>query len=384
MTKILINATSCRNGGAVQVADGLIRTLLRLYPKPTAELQWIFALSKPVYESVKSVITPHLRLEVLDYAPGEFLKGYSTRHRLLEMERSDKPDLVFTVFGPSYVRFKAPELMGFANPFMIQSGSSHYENHPWYRIALSLIKKHIRVRYVRSAAAIWVETNAAKEGIARFARIAPDKIHVVPNSVNPELSRVARKTVGKPTDLVFISAAYWHKNHLVLARVAACLEDMNILPTDWRFSVTVDFKSVIWSKMKRDFCRLGLLHRIHNYGPVPVSRCADVYAQALLLVHPSLLEVFSATYLEAMWFGVPIAASDRSFAKEVCGDAAVYFDPLKPESIAKAIASVLEDSSLRRQLILNGERRLGRFPSPDEKYETLVNLAIKSANQTSQ
>lgn len=384
MAKILINATSCRNGGAVQVVDGLIRTLLRLHPQPAADLQWIFALSKPVYESVRSIMTSQLKFEVLDDAPGDFLKGYSTRRRLLEIERHDKPDLVFTVFGPSYVRFRAPELMGFANAFMIQPGLSHYANHPWCRIVLSMMKKYLRVRYVRSAAALWVETKAAKDGIAKFARIAPDNIHVVPNSVNPELSRVARKTTEKPTDLVFISAAYWHKNHLVLPRVAACLERMNIMPDDWRFSVTIDTKSVIWSRMKKDFSCLGLLHRIHNYGPVPVSRCADVYAQALLLVHPSLLEVFSATYLEAMWFGVPIAASDRPFAREVCGDAAVYFDPLNPESIAQAIASVVEDSSIRRQLVLNGERCLGRFPSPNEKYETLVNLAIKLSTQTSQ
>ena len=40
--------------------------------------------------------------------------------------------------------------------------------------------------------------------------------------------------------------------------------------------------------------------------------------------------------------GCPVAASNVASLPEVCGDAAVYFDPLDPESIADAIRRVLD------------------------------------------
>ena len=40
--------------------------------------------------------------------------------------------------------------------------------------------------------------------------------------------------------------------------------------------------------------------------------------------------------------GCPVAASNVASLPEVCGDAAVYFDPLSVESIAQGIRDVLD------------------------------------------
>ena len=55
---------------------------------------------------------------------------------------------------------------------------------------------------------------------------------------------------------------------------------------------------------------------------------------AAALVYPSLYEGFGIPCVEAMACGCPVAASNVASLPEVCGDAAVYFDPLSPESIA--------------------------------------------------
>ena len=51
------------------------------------------------------------------------------------------------------------------------------------------------------------------------------------------------------------------------------------------------------------------------------------------MILPTLLESFSATYIEAMFHGKTILTSDLDFARDVCGEAAFYFDPLNPQSI---------------------------------------------------
>ena len=39
-----------------------------------------------------------------------------------------------------------------------------------------------------------------------------------------------------------------------------------------------------------------------------------------------------------MQFGLPILTSDRDFARHICQDAALYFDPLDADSVARSMA----------------------------------------------
>ncbi|MEP7225696.1 MAG: glycosyltransferase, partial [Actinomycetota bacterium] len=64
--------------------------------------------------------------------------------------------------------------------------------------------------------------------------------------------------------------------------------------------------------------------------------------RASALVYPSLYEGFGIPCLEAMACGCPVACSSVASLPEICGDAAVYFDPQAVEDIARGIDDVLE------------------------------------------
>ena len=59
--------------------------------------------------------------------------------------------------------------------------------------------------------------------------------------------------------------------------------------------------------------------------------------------------------------GVPVATSDRASLPEVAGDAALYFDPLSPRSIAAALERLLADENLAARLRSQGRERARRF-----------------------
>jgi len=76
-------------------------------------------------------------------------------------------------------------------------------------------------------------------------------------------------------------------------------------------------------------------------GHVPSDDLLELYRSASALVFPSLYEGFGQPPIEAMACGCPVAASHAGALREVCGDAARYFDPTSPRAIADAVLDVL-------------------------------------------
>lgn len=104
--------------------------------------------------------------------------------------------------------------------------------------------------------------------------------------------------------------------------------------------------------------RSGLSDHIVNLGPVEQNQIPHFFKNCHALLFPTLLESFSATYLEAMQLDLPILTSDLDFAHDICGPAAFYFNPWSVESIADAIIRIQNDTGLRTRLATNGRDRI--------------------------
>ena len=65
-------------------------------------------------------------------------------------------------------------------------------------------------------------------------------------------------------------------------------------------------------------------------GFVPDEELNVLYRHAQWFIFPSLYEGFGLPPLEAMANGCPVLAADAASIPEVCGDAALYFDPRDP------------------------------------------------------
>ncbi len=78
-------------------------------------------------------------------------------------------------------------------------------------------------------------------------------------------------------------------------------------------------------------------------GRVSTTELVRLYRTAAALVYPSLYEGFGMPVIEAMGTGCPVASSNASSLPEVCGDAAILFDPTSVEAIADAVTTLLRD-----------------------------------------
>jgi len=75
-----------------------------------------------------------------------------------------------------------------------------------------------------------------------------------------------------------------------------------------------------------------------------------LYAGALALVHPALLEGFGLPPLEAALRGVPTVASDLPPLRETLGDAALFVPPGDAAALAAALLHIAGDADLRATL----------------------------------
>jgi glycosyltransferase involved in cell wall biosynthesis len=88
-------------------------------------------------------------------------------------------------------------------------------------------------------------------------------------------------------------------------------------------------------------------------------------------VWPSLHEGFGFPPLEAMACGAPVLASNAPAMPEILGDAALLVDASDDLAFAEALARIIEDESLRRDLRARSLRRAARFDWRRTAEETL-------------
>ena len=86
-----------------------------------------------------------------------------------------------------------------------------------------------------------------------------------------------------------------------------------------------------------------------------------IYNNAECLIFPSIYEGFGLPPLEAMIYGCPVIASNSASIPEVCGNAALYFEPLKFEELAEKMMMLTTNKSLRTDLIEKGYRNSLRY-----------------------
>ena len=126
-----------------------------------------------------------------------------------------------------------------------------------------------------------------------------------------------------------------------------------------------------YSEIKKAILGSSYQEDIIEKGYVPEEEKWQILQSATAFIFPSFYEGFGMPLLEAFAAGVPVAASDISSLPEIGGDACVYFNPDNVNDIARKIKEVLENESLRQNLIQKGKSRLQNFSWEKCTRETL-------------
>lgn len=121
--------------------------------------------------------------------------------------------------------------------------------------------------------------------------------------------------------------------------------------------------------------------RFKQLGYVERSTLEALYRDASALIYPTLNEGFGYPPLEAMKYGTPVLCSGITSLHEVCGDAALYFDPYSIKEMKGRFLRYCEDETLQRTLSDRGEERYQLMKTrQDEMLDELCDLILGASN----
>lgn len=383
--KVLVNCSTLVLGGGIQVGLGFAKAS---HSSPAGN-EFFYLVSPGIYKDLPASILDSGRVILVKKSPGTIMGWIQFHFVLKNLFKTFHPDVVYSLGYPSYYSFPTVEVGRYTNPW-----DFFPEPLPWHLVGGPLRKKifclkcSIRRYFAKKATHIETQTEFAKKSIVDSLHWAEQRVTVIPNSINPEYykfrSPVRVDNFQRPSEptAFCLSADYLHKNLVVIPRI--CYELKNTFNISVKFVLTLAVDSESWSEIFSEASQLGVQDLVVNAGPVAIQECIDLFKSSTFVFLPTLLEVFSATYLEAMCMGVPIVTSDLHFSKDICGNAALYVNPYDVHHMAKKISELLSSPSHLTQLVANGQTRLDTFPDSSKKlsavYSMFNNLLIKHNN----
>ncbi|MGB4335536.1 MAG: glycosyltransferase family 1 protein [Chromatiaceae bacterium] len=270
-------------------------------------------------------------------------------------------------FALDVIWFITPCHKPLSAPFFITVWDLQHRRQPYFpEVSLTGQNWDARENFYRAilprAARIITGTAVGKDEVVRFYGAQSENVVVNPFPL-PETLVQAEGTYGEPdihpdagSGFLLYPAQFWpHKNHVNLLLALKILNDRDGLMVPL---VLVGSDKGNLGYVRETIDALGLAAQVRVLGFVSDARLVALYRRAMALVFPTFFGPDNLPPLEAFGLDCPVIASRVPGAEEQLGDAALLFDPARPEELADCIRQLHHDPGLRIILIARGRARL--------------------------
>ena len=369
---IFINGLSAKTGGGKSILTNYLH-LLSVSKNNMAYI--VLVPSKELYCEFKNDKIEFIHLSKI--LTNKFLFPFVYSIILPIILRKKEIDLIFNLADVP-IRSKVKQVFLFDWPYAVYPKSEVWKMMGWGDFLNKKIKLFLFKKFSVYIDVLIAQTDTMKKHLGSHYGI--QNIEVVPNAVSLDnLSGGIVKNYNFPSGFKFLYLTHYypHKNIEIFIEIARHIKAHNL---DFKLITTLDPKQhKSASKFLSDIKLLGLENIILNVGAVKMENVPSLYKQSDALLMPTLLESFSGTYVEAMYHRKPILTSKYDFAKDVCKNAAIYFDPNDVYDIVTKMKSLSESDQQRERLVLEGLDVLSRMPNWNEAfnmYNKIININI--------
>jgi glycosyltransferase involved in cell wall biosynthesis len=223
----------------------------------------------------------------------------------------------------------------------------------FYRTLLPLCLK-------RADRCLSVSKTSGKE-ISDLLGFDSGKIDVIHNRIDTKAYRPSGKKKIVKKHLLFVGTLQPRKNlvNVVKGYVKYFADDgiplVIIGASGWKENSIRDYIDTIPHDIRKRIIFKGFISR---------TELVKYYQEAVALLNPSLHEGFGLCIAEAMAAGSAVIASRRGAIPELFGSSVMYADPESPDSIGKAMRTMVTDVSKRKTFEKKGLQKVAEYDIP--------------------
>jgi glycosyltransferase involved in cell wall biosynthesis len=366
--RVLFNAVSAKSGGAATYAINLAKCLASI----DTEHRFIFYVPSGLAKVIRDIGGP---LDVVETSVGEgagWKRFFWDQVKLRQILKREHIDVLisssdFGMLLPPCRQILFVRNPIFFSPYYIQNIFSRKTR----RARLDYcVRQKLVLLSVRFADLVMTASETMLADLKTMSRLPIGRYAVNPFGVQlqdfgsrlKEGERLSEKCSVEPFRMLYVSEYGDYKNFTALYKALAIAvsggaTNLSLLTTadPWQNTEAESVTRQEDQSLAKSLFASGVLCSAGytSYASVP-----NLYAQCDLLVFPSLVESFGHPMVEAMASGLAVLASDIPVCREICGDAALYFNPCDANDLADKILRLKNDHDLRLHLSEMGPKRV--------------------------
>jgi glycosyltransferase involved in cell wall biosynthesis len=378
--RIFVNATSARLGGG----QTYLRNIFAHPPGP--ELAKVYLLADPSLTLAK--VPPNvIRLPAPGALKNPMMRAFWERVRLPALLRKLDIDVLFCPGG--VIGTRAPNGCRTVTMFrnMLPFDEVQVRRHPliWPRLRVLLLRRVMASSMRRADRVIFVSRWARDQ--IRLALGAP--LHteaMIYHGLDPVFRRTEAGEVARPEWLparpyfAYVSLLEFYKSQIEVVRAFAIFRRRT--GADVALVLAGSKLSAYAREVEAEIERQGLRNDVLLPGNVQHEQLPALYANATALIFASQCENCPNILLESLAAGRPVLSSKTQPMPEFGGDAALYFDPTDPESLAALLVKLYEDPRLADDMASRAVLRSREFDwrvTSERTWQLLIETARQEA-----
>lgn len=377
--KILINTISTKKyaGGAFQISQNFMLRSLE-----DEDVEWYYITSQDVDDAIGEKFA-HLKGTKYFVFPTQpdFRGSYRrVKKELAELEVMINPDVVYSVTAPSYFTFKTKEVMRFTNPWV-----THPNKYAWS--VLSFKEKVYYFLYglnqrrmMRAAHYFITQTETCAKGICRVTGESSTHVKVVSNVLPAIFNQLDNSPIreNEYINIACVGAATPHKNFDLIPDVLLAFKQQGY--NNVRIHMTLPKEEPVFTVIQKKLNRYGIYEMLVNHGRLDQKSLGEMYRRCQFCYLPTLLEVFSASTVEAMYYGLPIVATNFDFNSDILEDSCLYYEPKNANDAVRQFVRLISNENLQYECKKKMQKLLLKYVNYESHFNAIKRFLIEDIN----
>ena len=351
------------------IAIGCLSRLTEKFPQH----QFIYIFDKPFNKNLifaKNVTTIITGPETKN----TLLLQYWFNYKIPAVLRKHKADVFISMDGICSLRTKLPQCLFIHDLSFLQYPQL-------LKKAQVRFFKKFTSKFLAKAKSIATVSQFSKSVIVDQYKISADKIDVVYSGINeifkpiiPEEKETIKEKYTEGKEYFFSPG-----NNNLNSNLINLLKAFSFFKKRQKSNMMLLIAGKTDEPFKKDLETFKFRNEVRLLENLSKEELAKITAAAYAMVHPVFFDAVAMTPLQAMQCEVPVVSSNTGALPELCGNAALYFNPEDFKDIAEKMMLVFKDENKAKELVKTG-RIQSKFYYWDKTAGLLWQSLLKAVN----